>query len=289
MSQYILHEFEVSQTDLFNQPKSASILYLRELTPYTDPQTLHDCIDPLMEECIKHSCPNYVRKQPVLLATPQDIQSLDVRLQSEWQLKAYLSFFSESPSLLKGQVPEYSRFTIHTTILVKDKQDVPAFVNIGYQHQCVESFIRDYSLYHLSNPVYILPEHPMVHGVTCRCNAYDRNVLYLHYHHEFPEEQILAIANIDTNQVQLLRGNDINELQDIEHFKMQSRISNDYAPVYQVQFSKGLNPCVPTKLILNKEKSNFEAAEALVLSELAKCTDQNSTNMSLSLTHMLEA
>lgn len=289
MNPYILHEFEVSQTNPFNQTKTASILYLREYTSTTNPQTLLDCIDPLMEECIKQSCPNYVRNQPVLLATPQDIQSLDARLQSEWQLKAYLSFFSESPSLLKGQVPEYSRFTIHTTILVKDKQDVPTFVNIGYQHQCNETFIRDYSLYHLSTPIYILPEHPNVHGVTCRCNAYDRNVLYLHYHHELPEEQILAIANIDTNQVQILRGTDTNELQDIEKFNSQSRISNDYAPVYKVQFTKGLNPCVPTKLILNKERANFEAAKALVLSELAKCTDQNSTNMSRSLTQMLEA
>lgn len=289
MVQYILHEYEISLTDPFNTTRAASILYLRELTANTDALTLLDSFDPLMEECIKRSCQSYTRKQPILLATPQDIQHLDKRLQTEWQLKAYISLFSESPLKTKGPIPVFSRFTVHTTILVKDKEDVPAFVNIGYQHELDATALIQDSLYHLSNPVYILPEHPQVHGITCRCNANNRNLIYMLYHHELQNEQILAIADIKTNEVRILNGNNSDELQDIEHFKIQSRISNDYAPVYEVQFSTGLNPCVPTKLILNREKENFEAAKVLVMSELTKNVDPNYSNMLIALTQMFEA
>ena len=289
MTQYILHEYELRMLDLYTQPREASILYLREFIPNTAPNTLSDPIDSLIEDCIKANWQDYTKKTPLILSAPQDIASLDARLLKEWQLKAYLSFYSQSPSISKGNIHDFSRITLHTTILVKEQKDIPTFENIGFQRECDFVSTAQLMVDHILSPVYTIPEHPSLHGITCRVNAHDRNEMYMLYHHVNPQDQILAYINLETAEVKLRFGTNFESLNDIEEFKTKAGTTNDYSPVYTAQFITGIAPCIPAKLVLNRERDKFKKAKELLGSKLSEQTDQNSNWMQKSLTQMMEA
>lgn len=267
----ILHEYEIA--DKTNQ-HFASIVYIREFNKNNAISSLCDDVDAMMEAMITAKCNVRNRHLPKLVVMLEEVQELDKRLREEYQLKAYFTFYSETGD---GKNMEYSRVTIHTTILVKNEMDVPYFNNLGFAQQVAYPAVEAFTIYyHAPSPVYTLQEHPLVHGIVCYKEATNSNILYFLYrHNNNPEESILATVDLVENKTVFLIGTDSDEKDVILSLSQAFISQNNYAPLYKYRYEKSaIGYCVPTRIVLNRELENFTRAKNIVMKELQKIDNQ---------------
>lgn len=266
----IFHEYEI--TDPSNQ-HFASIVYVREFNASNNNATFCDMVDSTMETMILKSCNVQKHNQPRQIVFEEEVEELNKRLREEYQLKAYFTFFAETGT---GKDMEYSRVTIHTTILVKEETDIPYFENIGASLEVTNSQVIAFTyFYHAPSPVYTLQEHPLVHGIVCYKDAKNPDLLYMLYRHNAnPLEAIMAIVDINKGMVQFLLGTDSSQLNVITQLSPAFNCQNDYAPLYRYSYTKvNGGCCIPTRIILNKERDKFQKAQSIIQSELVKANN----------------
>ena len=286
----ILHEYEI--TDATGQ-HFASIVYLRECTPSNSQENgWSDEVDKVMENCISNckGCTVLQKLQPRIIALPNEVESLNKRLQDEFQLKGYFSFFA--PSVIKGGIPtDFSRITIHTSILVKEEKDVRFFENIGYHEDVGNAgLLSQFVLAHFRNPVYLLQEHPLIHGIVCFKDVVHTDVVYFLYrHNDNPVESILAEVDIANNAVRLKLGSDDAMRDEIVRFANSLKAQNNLSPLYHCVYVTDLVPIYVTRLQLNRERNLFSKAKGLLLSKLEKESNSSCEEMGKYLTKMVEA
>ena len=264
----IFHEYEI--TDAYGL-HFASIVYVRELNPNNNNAALCDGVDAVMESVITNNCKVRLHKQARMITSQEEVEELNKRLREEYQLKAYFTFFSESQGV--GKDMEYSRVTIHATILIREKTDVCYFDNVGYSQQVTYQDVMAFTIfYHAPSPIYTLQEHPLVHGIVCYKEATDPDILYLLYrHNDNPVESILATVDVKQCKVDFLQGTDLKEQAEILTLSQAFVSQNNYAPIYRYTYSKSASGyCVPTRIILNRERDKFKKAKDEVLNALAK-------------------
>ena len=93
----------------------------------------------------------------------------------------------------------------------------------------------------------------------------------MYRHNANPLETILAIVDINKGIAQFLLGIDSSQLDDITQLSPAFNSQNDYAPLYRYSYTKVIGGCcIPTRIVLNKEKDKFQKAQSIVLSELVK-------------------
>ena len=263
----ILHEYEIA--DATNQ-HFASIVYIREFNKDNSNSSLSDTVDATMEAMITAKCNVQRHNTPRQIWYEEEVEELNKRLREEYQLKAYFTFFAEAGT---GKDMEYSRVTIHTTILVREQADIPFFNNVGASLQVTNPAVIAFTyFYHAPSPVFTLQEHPLVHGIVCYKDAKNSDLLYMLYRHDAnPLETIMAIVDINKGTVQLLLGTNSSQLDDITLLSPAFHSQNDYAPLYRYSYEKVIGGyCIPTRIILNKERDKFQKAQSIVLSELLK-------------------
>lgn len=264
----IFHEYEIA--DASNQ-HFASIVYVREVNANNNNPSLCDDVDAVMNNVITHNCNVLRPNHPRQIVFQEEVEELNKRLREEYQLKAYITFFSELQGV--GKDMEYSRITIHATILVKEEADVRFFDNVGFSQQVTYPQVEAFTFYcHAPSPVYTLQEHPLVHGIVCYREATNSDIFYLLYRHNAnPEESILATVDIKQGKIEFLLGTDQEEQVELLSMSQAFISQNNYAPLYKYSYEKSaLGYCVPTRIILNRERDNFTKAKDLVLNELAK-------------------
>lgn len=285
----ILYEYEIA--DLSEQ-HFASLVYLRECTDENNEANNYcDVVDCIMERCINNGCKVIRKLKPQLVCLPDEVLALDKRLHNEYQLKGYFSFYA--PIQTKGGVPfEFSRITLHTTILVKEESDIPYFENIGYQENVDNAdLISQFALAHFKCPVYLLQEHPLVHGILCYKNAAIADKLYFLYrYNDNPIKSILAEVDVANSVVRLKLGSDIEQCNEITRFASSIKAQNSLEPLYQCVFITEIAPCYITRLQLNRERELFTKAKNLLLDELKREeTNDSRKDMIEYLTMMIEA
>lgn len=283
----ILHEYEIA--DASNQ-HFASIVYIREVNHNNSNATLCDGVDATMESIIMANCNVQNHCQPKMITTDAEVEELNKRLRVEYQLKAYFTFFSEVGS---GKNMEYSRVTIHVTILVKKESDVHYFDNIGFSKQVTYPEVEAFTFYHYApSPVFTLQEHPLVHGIVCYKEATKANLIYMLYrYNDNLDESVMAIGDLDGDKVEFLQGINPKEKTELLSLCQAFYSQNDYAPLYRIQYSKGLGYCAPTRIVLNKERDKFTKAQRIVMQELQKGNNgiKYSSDMNTYLKMMNEA
>lgn len=263
----ILHEYEIADASNLH---FASIVYIREFNVDNSNSTLCDTVDATMETMITAKCNVQRHNAPRQICYEEEVEELNKRLREEYQLKAYFTFFAEAGT---GKDMEYSRVTIHTTILVREYADIPYFDNVGASLQVTHPQVMAFTFfYHAPSPVFTLQEHPLVHGIVCYKDAKKSDLLYMMYRHNAnPLETILAIVDINKGIAQFLLGIDSSQLDDITQLSPAFNSQNDYAPLYRYSYTKVIGGCcIPTRIVLNKEKDKFQKAQSIVLSELVK-------------------
>ena len=286
----ILHEYEI--TDVTGQ-HFASIVYLRGCTQDNNQENgWSDEVDKVLERCISNckSCTVLQKLQPCIIALPNDVEALDKRLQDEFQLKGYFSFFA--PSVIKGGIPtDFSRITIHTSILVKEEKDVRFFENIGHHEDVGNAgLLSQFVLTHFGNPVYLMQEHPLVHGIVCFKDAVHTDVVYFLYrHNDNPVESILAEVGVANEAVRLKLCSDDAMRDKIVRFANSLKAQNNLSPLYHCVYVTDLAPIYVTRLQLNRERDLFSKAKKLLLSELEKGNNSSFEEMGKSLIKMVEA
>lgn len=283
--QRILHEFEITDT---TGQHFASILYLRELTSNTE-NDLKDDIDRLLTQCITKGCKVVTEKQPRLIALDNEVDELDARLRDNYQLKAYFSFFAEYGD--KG-APTYSRVTVHTTLLVLDFSTAHFFGNVGHQIQVSFDDVNLFALTHTLSPVYLLQEHPLVHGIVCYKDAIRKGVVFFLYrHNDTPSESILAEVDTNMAMVNVLQGIDPSQQSDIEQFVHSLKAQNSLAPLYDCVYIRNYGSFYPTTLILNRERELFGKAKKMIDKELKPqgANNKSFSHVLLCLDRMIEA
>ncbi len=285
----IIHEYEIA--DASNQ-HFASIIYVREVNANNNNSTLCDDVDAMMENVIMHNCNVCRHNAPKRIVFKEEVEELNKRLLEEFQLKAYITFYSEIQGV--GKDMEYSRVTIHATILVKDEADVHFFDNVGFSQQVAYPQVEAFTFYyHTPSPVYTLQEHPLVHGIVCYKEATNSDILYLLYRHDVnPEESILASVDIKQGKIDFLQGTEPDERAELGNMSQAFISQNNYAPLYRYRYEKSaFGYCVPTRIILNRERDKFIKAKDLVLNELAKTNNciKYSSVMAQYLKMMFEA
>jgi len=271
----VLHEYEI--TDATGQ-HFASLVYLRECsnTQGVGNDVSDDEVDQVMRESIRQGC-NVVRELPArIISLDFEVEELNRRLREEYQMKGY--FTLSSVSELKGDVPvNYSRITIHTSILVKKEVDVPYFENVG-NHKVVDNAeLLDFMLLkHLQKPVYTMQEHPLVYGIVCYKEASKQGKVYFLYRHNNAiHESILAIVDVEEKTTQLLLGADKEQSTRIQTFAASLKAQNNLSPLYQATYLTEYAPCYVMRLNLNRERDLFTKAKALLLEALAEGKDNN--------------
>lgn len=285
----VFHEYEIADAA---RQHFASIVYVRELNSNNNNSTLCDGVDVVMERVIAAKCNVRLHKQPRLISSQEEVEELDKRLREEYQLKAYFTFFSESQGV--GKDMEYSRVTIHATILVRDEADFYYFDNVGFSQQVTYQEVEAFTFfYHAPSPVFTLQEHPLVHGIVCYKEATNPDILYFLYRHNAnPVESILTTIDVKQGKVDLLLGTDPKERAEILSLSQAFVSQNNYAPLYRYSYSKStIGFCVPTRIILNRERDKFTKAKDLVLKELTKPNSsiQYADEMASYLIKMIEA
>lgn len=285
----IFHEYEIADA---TDQHFASIVYVRELNPNNDNAALCDGVDAVMERVITNNCKVRLHKQARIITLQEEVEDLNKRLHEEYQLKAYFTFFSESQGV--GKDMEYSRVTIHATILVRNEADICYFDNVGYSQQVTYQDVMAFTFfYHAPSPVYTLQEHPLVHGIVCYKEATNPDILYLLYrHNENPVESILATVDVKQGKIDLLLGTDPKEQAEIMSLSQAFVSQNNYAPLYRYTYSKSASGyCVPIRIILNRERDKFKKAKKMVLNVLANPDGgiQYAAEMTSYLEKMIEA
>lgn len=286
----ILHEYEI--TDASGQ-HNASIVYLRECTEENNQKNgWCDVVDSEMERCISNCkrCVVLRKQQPRVIALPDEVEELNKRLLDEYQLKGYFSFFASGA--IKGGIPtDFSHINIHVSILVKEEMDVPFFENIGYQENVGDArVIFQFSLTHFRNPVYLLQEHPLVHGILCFKDAARTDVVYFLYrHNNNPVESILAEVDEANSTIQMKQGTDNTQRDEIISFADSIKVNNNLSPLYNCVYNTGLVPIYITRLQLNKERVLFSKAKDILLAELEKQNSGSLLEMKKYLVPMVEA
>ena len=218
------------------------------------------------------------------------MEDLNIRLQDEFQLKGYFSFFA--PSVIKGGIPtDFSRITIHTSILVKEEKDVRFFENIGYYEDVGNAgLLSRFVLTHFGNPVYLLQEHPLVHGIVCFKDAVRTDVVYFLYkHNDNPVDSIFAEVDVANKAVRLKLGSDDAMRDDNGKFAISLKAQNNLSPLYHCVHVTDLAPIYVTRLQLNKERDFFSQAKGMLMSELEKESNSSCVEMKQYLTKMVEA
>ena len=285
----ILHEYEI--TDATGQ-HFASIVYLRECSEENNQENgWCDMVDSELERCISNikGCTVMQKLQPRVIL-PSDVEELNKRLSDEFQLKAYFSFYA--PGEVKGGIPaDYSRITIHTSILVKEETDVHFFENLGYHENVGDTgLIIQFALIHFRNPVYLLHEHPLVHSLMCYKDAARVDVVYFLYRHNSNlTESILAKVDVIKATVQLKQGTDEVERAEIARFADSIKAQNNLSPLYHCIYVTDLDPIYVTRLQLNRERGLFSKAKDMLLSEFGKESNRICVEMRKSLAKMVEA
>lgn len=226
-----------------------------------------DDIDRLLQECITKGCKE-VKKNAHRVITKNDVDELNRWLREEHQLKAYFTLSSEIDT--KGGIPEFSRITIHTTILVQNESDIHYFENIGHRKEIDYNALVKFILYdYNSNPIYTLQEHPLVHGIVSFKNVVRPGVVYFLYRHDNNlEESILATVNIETSKVSILQGKEYEQQEQIVSFIQAVKNMDNYSPFYQCAFIKELGSGYPATFSLNKERKLFTDAKMILMNEL---------------------
>lgn len=286
----ILHEYEI--TDATGQ-HFASIVYLRECSEENKLENgWCDVVDSELERCIHKikGCTVLQKLPPRIIALPNDVENLNIRLSEECQLKGYFSFFA--PSVIKGGIPtDFSRITIHTSILVKEEKDVRFFENIGYHEDVGNAgLLSQFIFTNFGNPVYLLQEHPLVHGIVCFKDAVRTDVVYFLYrHNDNPVESILAEVDIANKAVRLKLGSDDTQRDEIVRFTNSLKAQNNLSPLYHCVYVTDLAPIYVTRLQLNRERDFFSQAKDMLLSELEKESNSSCVDMRKYLAKMVEA
>lgn len=263
----ILHEYEIA--DASNQ-HFASIVYIREFNKDNSTSSLCDTVDATMEAMITANCNVQRHNSPRQICYEEEVEELNKRLREEYLLKAYFTFFAEAGT---GKDMEYSRVTIHTTVLVREHADIPYFDHVGASLQVtIPQVIAFTYFYHAPSPVFTLQEHPLVHGIVCYKDAKNSDLLYMLYRHNAnPLEAIMAIVDVNKGIAQFLLGTDSSQLNDIIQLSPAFNSQNDYAPLYRYSYTKVIGGyCIPTRIVLNKERNKFQKAQSIVLLELVK-------------------
>lgn len=286
----ILHEFEI--TDTVGQ-HFANVIYLRECSEENTEKTGYiDVVDTIMDRCIIQGCKVVRKLPPRVIALDTEVDELNKRLVEEYQVKAYFSFYA--PSETKGGIPtDFSRVTIHVTVLVKEETEIRYFENIGYYENVIDaSLISQFALVHFKSPVYLLQEHPLVHGIVCYKDASRANVVYFLYRHNAnPLESILAEVDLPNNTASLKLGTDREQCCEIASFAESVSARNNLSPLYQCSYETELAPRYFTRLLLNRERDLFEKAKAILLKEFEKKIEENNCckAMAIHLNKMIEA
>lgn len=286
----ILHEYEITDAD---GRHFASIVYLRKYTEENNEKNdLRDVIDIIMERNISNckGCRLLRKLSPRLIFHQSDVDELNKRLLNEFQLKGYFTFFASSD--IKGGIPtDFSRITIHTSILVKKETDVRCFENIGIQENVGDTGeICRFALSHFRSPVYLLQEHPLVHGIVCFKDAAKKDVVYFLYrHNNNPTESILAEVDTVNKTVQLKQGTNNAQSDAIIRFASSIVAQNYLLPFYNYDFITDIAPIYVTRLQLNRERGLFKIAKDIVCSELAKNDSSSFKEMKMYLATMIEA
>ena len=282
----ILHEYEIADV---TELHLASLVYLRE---YTDEnrgtKDYCDVVDQIMERCINNGCKVKQRLQPKIICLPDEVEALDNRLREEYQVKGYFSFYA--PTQIKGGVPtDFSRLTIHTTILVKEETDIRYFENIGYQENVGNAdLISQFALAHYKSPVYLLQEHPLVHSILCYKDVAEK-LYFLYRYNDNPMESILAEVEVANSVVQLKYGAYNEQRNAITSFSSSIKAQNSLEPLFQCVFITEIAPRYITRLQLNRERDLFTKAKNLLLEKLKGEETNSSRDMIDYLTMMIEA
>ena len=282
----ILHEYEIADV---TELHLASLIYLREYTDeLKEAKDCSDVVDQIMERCINKGCNVKQRLQPKIICLPDEVVALDNRLREEYQLKGYFSFYA--PTQIKGGVPtDFSRITIHTTILVKEEPDIRYFENIGNQENVGNAdLISQFTLAHYKCPVYLLQEHPLVHGILCYKDVAEK-LYFLYRYNDNPMESILAEVDVANSVVQLKYGADNEQCNAIIRFASSIKAQNSLEPLFQCVFITEIAPCYITRLQLNRERDLFAKAKELLLDKLQEVKTNSSRDMIDYLTMMIEA
>lgn len=286
----ILHEYEI--TDVTGQ-HFASIVYFRECTEVNNQEKgWSDVVDNVMDRCIRNckGCTVLQKLPPRIIALPSEVEELNKRLLEEYQLKGYFSFFA--PSEIKGGIPiAFSHITIHASILVKEEAHIHFFENIGYQENVGDAgLLTQFVLKHFSSPVYLLQEHPLVHGIVCFKNAARTGVVYFLYRHNCNLlDSILAEVNVTNNSTQLRLGSDNAQRDEIDRFTNSITAQNNLSPLYHCAYITELAPVYVTCLQLNRERDLFGKAKDILNTKLEKENNISYVDMKKYLSKMVEA
>ena len=107
-----------------------------------------------------------------------------------------------------------------------------------------------------------------------------------------PGDSLIILCDINQGMAQFLLGTDSSQLNDITLLSPAFNSQNDYAPLYRYSYEKVIGGyCIPTRIILNKERDKFQKAQRIVLSELVKSNNgiTYSHDMETYLKMMVEA